>query len=234
MEALGINIGYLLMQIAGITVLLLVLTKAVYNPILNTLDARKERIAKGLEDARQAAIARDNAEAESKKIIDNARSEAAKIRSEAVASAESSTKDIESNAREEARQIVARAEADAAERRTSALGDLRGQISAIAIAAASKIVGETLDEKRQHELVDNFFAKVPQSVSSLSGKSAEVTSALPLTDAEKEAARRSINADNITFKVNPNILGGLVVKVDDQVVDNSVAGQMDSMRSSLN
>ncbi len=234
MEALGINLGYLLMQIAGITILLLILNKAAYGPILNTLDARKERIAKGLEDARQAAIARDNAEAESKKILDNARAEAAKIRSEAVAAAENSTKSVETQAREEARQIVARAEADAAERRTSALGDLRGQISALAIAAASKIVGESLDEKRQHELVDNFFAKVPASVSGMKGNSAEVTSAVPLTDAEKDAARRSINAANVTFNVNPNILGGLIIKIDDQVIDNSVSGQMESMRTSLN
>lgn len=234
MEALGINLGYLLMQIAGITILLLILTKAAYQPILRTLDARKERIAKGLEDARQAAIARDNAEAEAKKIVDAARAEAAKIRSEAVASAESSTKGIESQARDEARQIVARAEADAADRRTSALGDLRGQISAIAIAAASKIVGESLDEKRQHELVENFFAKVPASVSGMKGHAAEVTSALPLTDAEKDAARKSIAAQNVTFKVDPNILGGLIIKIDDQVIDNSVAGQMDSMRASLN
>ncbi len=234
MEALGINLGYLLMQIAGITILLLVLTKAAYQPILRTLDARKERIAKGLEDARQAAIARDNAEDEAEKVLKAAQSEAAKIRADAVIAAEDSTKSLQAQAREEARQIVAQAEADAAERRTSALGDLRGQISAIAIAAASKIVGESLDEKRQHELVQNFFAKVPASVSSVRGRTAEVTSALPLTDAEKDAARRAISARNVSFNVNPNILGGLIVKIDDQVIDNSVAGQMDSLRSSLN
>jgi F-type H+-transporting ATPase subunit b len=234
MEKLGINIGYLIMQVLLFTILFNVLKGYLYTPILNMMDERKQRIAKGLEDARQAAIARDNAEAESKKIMDAARAEAAKIRAEAVTAAESSTKGIEAQAREEARQIVARAEADANERRTSALGDLRGQISALAIAAAGKIVGESLDEKRQHELVENFFAKVPASVSGLKGKLAEVTSALPLTDAEKDAARKSISADKVTFKVNPSILGGLIIKVDDQVIDNSVAGQMESMRSSLN
>lgn len=231
---LGINIGYLIMQIAMLSILITVLSKFAFGPIINILDERKERIAKGLEDARQAAISRDNADAESKKIIDAARAEAAKIRSEAVTAAEGSTKGIETQAREEARQIVARAEREAEDRRVGALGDLRGQISAIAIAAASKLVGESLDEKRQHELVDNFFAKVPANVASMRGTNAEVTSALPLTDAEKAAARNTLNADNVTFKVNPNILGGLVVKIDDQVIDNSVAGQMDSMRASLN
>jgi F-type H+-transporting ATPase subunit b len=78
MEALGINIGYLLMQIFGITALYLVLRGLVYQPMLRVLDERKEKIAKGLEDARQAAIARDNADADVKKILDEARAEAAK------------------------------------------------------------------------------------------------------------------------------------------------------------
>lgn len=233
MDALGINIGYLVMQILGITILTLILRAVAYKPILNTLEQRKARIAKGLEDSRQAAIARDNAEAEAKKIIDAARNEAARLRADAVASAEASRKTIEEQAREDARAIAAKAETDAVERRNAALADLRGQISAIAIAAASKLVGESLDEKRQHELIGNFFSKVPAGVTNLEATNAEVTSALPLTESEKRAARQSIKAENINFKVDPSILGGLIVRVGDRVVDNSVAGQMNGMRESL-
>lgn len=234
MEALGINPGYLIMQILGITILTLLLKGLLTDPITKTLNDRKERIAKGLEDARQAEIARDNAEAEAKSILDEARAEAGRIRSEAVASAEESRKGIEAEANEQSRAILAKADADAEERRNSALGDLRGQVASIAIAAANKIVGESLDEKRQHALIGDFFAKVPEDVSGLSGAVAEVTSALPLTDAEMSAAKKAIKADDVNFKVDPNIMGGLVVKVDDQVVDNSVAGQMSGLRESIN
>jgi F-type H+-transporting ATPase subunit b len=212
---------------------MLVLRGYLYEPILRNLDERKARIAKGLEDARQASIARDNAEAEMKKILDEARADAAKIRSEAVSSAEESRKAIEMDANEQARVILTRAESEADERRNQALGDLRGQIASIAIAAANKLVGESLDEKRQHDLIANFFSKVPAGVSELKGDSAEVTSALPLTDSEKNAAKRVIQASAVNFKVDPSILGGLIVRVGDQVVDNSVAGQMSGMRESL-
>jgi F-type H+-transporting ATPase subunit b len=74
-----------------------------YKPVLRVLDERKARIAKGLEDARQAAIARENADAEAKRILDEARVEASNIRREAVVAAEQAGKDVEHKAREDAK-----------------------------------------------------------------------------------------------------------------------------------
>lgn len=230
MEALGINIGYLITQILGITVLILVLIGLVYKPVLRVLDERKARIAKGLEDARQAAIARDNADAEAKKIVDVARTDAAKIRAEAASQAEETAAGIEAKAREDAKEITAAARVEAEAERNRILAELRGQVASISIAAANKLVGEALDEKRQHALIQDFFAKVPTKVASLSGDSAEITSALPLTDEEKRTAERTVGVSNVSYKVDPGILGGLIVRVGDQIVDDSVAGQMNAMR----
>jgi F-type H+-transporting ATPase subunit b len=233
MEALGINLGYLLVQILGIIALLLILTAFVYKPMLRVLDERKARIAKGLEDARQAAIARENADMEAKRILDEARAEAANMRREAVVAAEGAAKDVEAKAREDARGIIANAQSEATEERNRILADLRGQVAAISIAAANKLVGESLDEKRQHQLIDDFFSRVPAGVSELRGETAEVTSALPLTDAEKQAAMKTLGIQNVQFKVDPSILGGLVVRVGDRVVDDSVSNRMSALQESL-
>jgi F-type H+-transporting ATPase subunit b len=233
MDALGINLGYLITQILGITILILVLTGLVYKPVLRVLDERKARIAKGLEDARQAAIARDNADAEAKKIVDGARADAAKIRAEAANQAEETAANIVAKSHDEAKEIKATARVDAEAERNRILSELRGQVAAISIAAANKLVGESLDEQRQRALVQDFFAKVPADVARLTGDSAEITSALPLTDEEKAAAKQSIGVSNVNFKVNPRILGGLIVRVGDQIVDESVAGQMNALSDSL-
>ncbi len=233
MEALGINLGYLLVQILGVSALIVLLTAFLYKPILRVLDQRKARIAKGLEDARQAAIARENADAEAKRILDEARAEASNLRREAVVAAEQAGKDVEAKAREDARGIVAAAQADAVEERNRILADLRGQVAAISIAAANKLVGASLDEKRQRELITDFFSKVPAEVASLQGDTAEITSALPLTEAEMQSARRLVRAQNVQFKVDPSILGGLVVRVGDRVVDDSVANRMSALEESL-
>ena len=233
MEALGINLGYLIMQILGITILILLMKALVYGPMIKTLEERKARIAKGLEDSRQASIARDNAEAEAEKIKDAARAEANKMRQEATTGAEDTAKGIVAKANEDAKQVLANARTEAETERTRILGELRSQVAAVSMAAANKLVGEAMDEQRQRSLLADFFARVPDTVSSLRGNSAQVTSALPLTDAEKAQIKQAVNAGNVEFKVDPSILGGLIVRVDDQVVDNSVSRKMASMADSL-
>lgn len=233
MEALGINLGYLLMQILLFVILLLVMIHYAYKPIINTLEERKARIAKGLEDARQAAIARDNADAEAKKILDAARTEAAKIRSDAAVTAEETAKGIEAKANEDAKAIVAAAREDAEEERNRILSELRGQVASIAIAAANKLVGDALDEQRQRSLIADFFAKAPAGLSGFSGDKAVVTSALPLTEGEQANIKKALSGAAVEFKVEPRILGGLIIRVGDQVVDNSVASEMNAMRDAM-
>lgn len=233
MDALGINVGYLIIQIISFVVLMLALKGWLYNPILNVLEQRKARIAKGLEDARQAAIARDNADAEAKKILDNARSEAARLRSEASVQAEEQAAGIVAKASADAKDVVSAANEAALEERNRVLAEMREQVTAIALAAASRIVGEELDPKRQATLVDNFLSEAPAGLAQLQGDRADVTSAMPLTDAQQARIKKQINASTVNFKVDPEILGGLIVKVGDQVVDNSVAGRTGALRESL-
>ena len=113
------------------------------------------------------------------------------------------------------------------------LANLRSQVAAISIAAANKLVGETLDDKRQHAIIADFFAKVPAEIASMSGDVANVTSALPLDDKEQAQVKKALNVKEVNFKVDPNILGGLVIRVGDRVVDDSVATQMGELRESL-
>jgi F-type H+-transporting ATPase subunit b len=233
MDALGINVGYLIIQILSFVILMLALKGWLYGPIIRVLDERKARIAKGLEDARQASIARDNADAEAKKIMDAARAEAASTRQDAAVQAEETAKGIVAKAEEEAKAVVANAQADAEEERNRILAELRDQVAAIAIAAANKLVGEALDEKRQRALIADFFAKVPAGMAAYGGAKAVVTSALPLTADEQKSVKDTLKADSVEFKVDPAILGGLIVRAGDQVIDSSVAGQMNALREQI-
>ena len=233
MEGLGINIGYLLIQILGMIVILAFMKAFAYEPILRTLDERKERIAKGLEDARQASIARDNADAEAKKILDAARAEAARIRQQATEQAEDTAQGIVRQAEAEAQQVVVDAREDAREERDRVLADMRGQVVNIALAVSSKLLGETLEPAQQRQLVDRFLAAPPEGLDELTGDRAVVTSALPLTEEEKARVRRSLSVDTVDFQVDPAILGGLIIRVGDRVVDASLADQMRAMRETL-
>jgi F-type H+-transporting ATPase subunit b len=238
MEALGINLGLLIIQIIAFTIVMLTLNSWVYKPMLDMMETRKQKIAQGLEDARVAADARANAEKEAAKIIADAQAEAGKVVREATERAESAGKDVKAAAEAEAAKAREAAVAEADVERTRILGDLRGQVASLAIAAANKLVGEALDEKKQHALLDEFFSgvkagKVVVVDGQFSGDSAEVTSALPLTSDEQETVKKSFSAKEVAFKVDPSILGGLVVKIGDKVLDGSVAGKLEGLRHSL-
>jgi F-type H+-transporting ATPase subunit b len=243
MAALGVNLGFFIFQVLNFSIVLILLYAWAYKPIINMLKKRQETIARSLEDARVAAEARANAEVEAKEIIAKAQAEASQR-----------VREASERADEAAKAILVQAEAEAAKERDAALvevqlererilADLRGQVAALAMAAAQKLVGEALDEKRQHALLDEFFSGVKAGKvvvledAELKGASAEITSALPLSDVEKDSVRRDIisktGSQTVTFRVDPNILGGLVVKVGDKILDGSVAGQLDSLRQSL-
>lgn len=244
MEQLGLNLGYLFVQIFNFAIIFVILRAWVYKPILGLLERRRTAIAEGLEDARIAAEARQNAEEEAQQVLAEAQANSSKIIREANERAEA-----------QGREIVAEAEAEAAKKREEALaevdsererilGELRGQVGALAIAAAQKLISASLDEQRQRALIDQFFSGVESGEVvvlegvEVVGASAEVTSALPLTAEEKDAVKQDVlskvgDLATVTFRVDPAILGGLIIRVGDKVLDGSVSGQLESMRQSL-
>ena len=237
MEALGINLGLLIVQLIAFAIVFLTLNAWVYKPILDMMESRKTKIAQGLEDARVAAEARANAEKEAAKVLAEAQAEASKVVREATERAASAGKDVKAAAEAEAAKAREAAMAEAELERNRILGDLRGQVAALAIAAANKLVGDALDEKKQHTLIDEFFSGVKGGkvvlAEGLSGDSAVVTSALPLTSKEQDTVKKSVSAKEVSFKVDPSILGGLVIKVGDKVLDGSVAGKLEGLRQTL-
>jgi F-type H+-transporting ATPase subunit b len=243
LENLGINLGLLIVQIIAFIILFLTLSAWVYRPMLNMMESRKQKIAQGLEDAREAANARANAEKDAAKVIADAQTEASKVVREATERASVAGQEVKAAADADAARAREGAIAEAEVERNRILGDLRSQVASLAIAAANKLVGEALDEKKQRSLLDEFFSGVKSGKlvvldgENFRGESAQVTSALPLSKDEEEAVKRDVlakaGAKEVTFRVDPAILGGLVIRVGDKVLDSSVAGRLEGLRQSL-
>jgi F-type H+-transporting ATPase subunit b len=243
MDALGINLGMLVVQIFAFAIVMLTLNAWVYKPMLSMMETRKQKIAQGLEDARVAAEARADAQKEADKIRAEAQAEAAKIVREATERASVAGLDVKAAAEAEAVKARDAAITEAEMERNRILGDLRSQVASLAIAAANKLVGEALDEKKQHALLNEFFSGVKSGKvvilddASFKGQSAEVTSALPLNPEEEAVVRQDVltrvGAREVAFRIDPAILGGLVIKVGDKVMDGSVAGRLEGLRQNL-
>jgi F-type H+-transporting ATPase subunit b len=243
LEKLGLNLPFLLVQIVNLIIVYTVVAKWVVGPITSMLENRRKMVAQGQEDARVAAEARANAEKDAAKILNDAQAQASKIVSDATARAESAGKEVRAAAEAEAAKARENALAEVETERNRILGDLRGQVAALAISAANKLVGDSLDEKRQRALLDEFFSGVKSGKvvvlegAAASGASAEVTSALPLSNDEQATVKKDVlaksGAQAVAFRVDPSILGGLVIKVGDKVMDGSVAGKLEGLRQNL-
>lgn len=242
MEGLGINLTLLVAQIFNFFILFLILSAVAYKPMVKFLDGRREKIAKGLEDARKAEERLANIEKDYQMRMDAARADAQKMVADLTANAEKNAGAIVAKANEDAAKIKATGQEEAETERNKALADLRSQVVALSMAAANKLIGASMDEQRQRALVDEFFSGVKAGKVVLlepgvggAGK-AEVTSALPLSADEQSAIKSDLTgrgASEVAFKVDPKILGGLVVRVGDRVVDASVSGQLESLKQSL-
>jgi F-type H+-transporting ATPase subunit b len=243
LEKLGINLSFLLVQIVNLIIVYVVVSKWIVGPIVGMLEKRRQTIASGLEDARVAAEARANAEKEAQRIIADAQSKASQVVRDATERAESAARDVKAAAEVDAAKARDKAVAEVEEDRNRILGDLRGQVAALSIAATQKLVGQALDEKRQRALINEFFSGVQSGKIVMmedaqhSGAAAEITSALPLTPEEQATVKSDLlaktGAQAVTFRVNPAILGGLVIKVGDKVLDGSVSGKLEGLASSL-
>ena len=244
MEALGINLGYLIVQILNFGIIFVVLRVWVFRPIVSLLEKRRQTITQGLEDARIAAEARANAEKEAEKLLAEAQAQANQLVRQATERAEQAAVELRGAGDREAEERRKSAIAAGEQIKAKALGELRGQVAALAIAAAQKVIGETLDEKRQQRLIEEFFSGIESGKvvvlegQSLHGQRAVVTSALPLSAKEQETIEQDLrkqlgSAAAIEFQVNPSILGGLVVRLGDKVIDGSVAAKLSELGQRL-
>jgi F-type H+-transporting ATPase subunit b len=233
LEPLGINTGYLIAQLINFGIVFGGLTFLIWGPATKMLDARAATIQKGLEDSAAAAKARMNAEQDASKVLADAQSQAAKIIAEARATGEKLAKDEETRGKQAAEKTRSDAEVEARGARDAALAGMRDQVIGVSVALAQRIINSNLDAKKQSDLVSDFFSKLPASAKGLSGK-VEVVSAMPLSDAEQKKAKSQLGDAEVSFAVDPSILGGIVVRSADKVIDGSVKSNLNELAGSLN
>jgi F-type H+-transporting ATPase subunit b len=156
LQPLGINLGYLISQIVNFTLLAVLLYFVAYKPILRMLDARSARIKQGLEDAEMASKRAAEMEQEFERRMAEARKEGQEIIAQATKMSEKAGQDMLDKAREEAKVQIEKAKEEIARERELAMADLRQQVAELSLAISEKVIGETLDEQKQRQLIADF------------------------------------------------------------------------------
>jgi F-type H+-transporting ATPase subunit b len=153
-----INLFWVIVSALNFIVFFAVLWTFALKPVSRLLAERKERVEQGLKDADQARRDRESAEAERVAALAEARREANDILVRAQKVAQDSRDADIAATKEELERLRERATADIEAEKQRAIADLRSEVADLAIAAASRVVGETMTDERQRRLVDEFIA----------------------------------------------------------------------------
>jgi F-type H+-transporting ATPase subunit b len=157
---LGIELPLFIAQAVNFIFVVVLLRLFLYEPILNMLDKRKERIAQGIRDAERSSQAAAEAEKEKAAILEEARREAQEVRAQATRDAERLAQEVRARAESESTEIRQKAAADAAKQKELILADAHKEIAALAIAATEQILGRELkDKKEQERFVSEFLTQ---------------------------------------------------------------------------
>ena len=160
---LDINPSTVIFAIINFCILVVGLKVFLYKPVCNMLDSRKEEVANNLNSAEEAKLEAQKLKDEYAAQLQNARSEAQDIINQAAKIGEQTKADIVSEAREEAARLTAKAQADIAREKTEALNEIRNEIADLAVLAAAKVVGKTIDVADNQNMVNDFVKEVGEA-----------------------------------------------------------------------
>ena len=159
-EQLGLDPIKLAIQAFNFLLLLFLLQRLAYRPLLRMMDARSARIRDDLDAARQVREESRKEQEQYRQQLAGARDEARGILDEATAVAARIREQAQADATAQNAVSLRRAREEIAREKEQAIGELRREVADLAIMAASHVVGRSLDGEDQRRLVDQALSKV--------------------------------------------------------------------------
>ena len=162
-----LSLGTILAQMLNFFILVWLLARFAYKPLLAIMTERKERIAKDLEAAEKARVEAEGFKADYAAQIAKARQEAQQIVEKAVQEAEHTTREQLatareqlSTAREQIEQEKNRARQDIAIERDRAMNSLRNEVVSLSVAMAGKVVAKDMNSETNTKLIEDAIRQL--------------------------------------------------------------------------
>lgn len=157
---LGINLKIFIAQLFNFVLVLLVMWKWVYQPLVKLLDARAERIAESLHNAEAIEKRMEGIKQEQDRLIAQAKNEAAVLLEQARDSAHKQKKDLLENAKQEVRQVISQGKDQLKAEKSQMVREAKEELIELAIVATRKIIKEQMDEKQSRKIAEQAIDSV--------------------------------------------------------------------------
>lgn len=153
MEALGIDPKFLLIQAVSFLLLVFVLTKFAFRPLLNLLEARQQTIRNDLDQAESRRLEMERLQKDYEERLAKIEDEARDKIQQAIKQAEGIRDEILTKARTESEQVLAAGRAEIDRDRIRSMAQMRNEIADLAIHAAQSVVGKNLSAQGHDQLI---------------------------------------------------------------------------------
>jgi F-type H+-transporting ATPase subunit b len=148
-----LNTGDILFQAIVFIVLLLLLKKYAYGPLVNMMKQREDHIAKEIETAEQNRAEANRLLEEQRTLLKEARVEGQNLIENAKKQADVQREDIIATARAEAERLKETAKVEIEQEKSKAVSALRDQVASLSVLIASKVVEKEISEKDQEKFI---------------------------------------------------------------------------------
>jgi F-type H+-transporting ATPase subunit b len=157
---LRFNPGVGIWALITFVLLLLILKKFAWTPILDALDARETSVRDSLEQATRIQAENARLQVEQARLLNEARAEAAQVIQGAREAGEALKKSLEAAAQDEKRRILASATQEIEAQTAAAVATLRKTTADLSIGIAEKLILQNLDDAKNRALVDQLIQDV--------------------------------------------------------------------------
>ena len=161
MELITPAIGLIFWTTVTFFILLLLLKKMAWKPILGAVSEREESINNALASAEEARKEMQNLTADNERILKEARTERDAMMKDAREIKESMLTEAKDEAKTEGQKIIAQAQATIESEKQAAIADLKNQVAELSIGIAEKVVRKELaNDKDQSQLIAQLLKEV--------------------------------------------------------------------------
>lgn len=155
-----INLTQVLLQVLNFGIILVVMTKFLYKPILKILDDRAKKVSEGLAAAQKSIEERERLEEEKKKELTKAERQSAKLLDKARKEAQGLKSQILTEAKEEAKKATDKQEKLLLEKLAEQEAKLKEDISELVIATTKSVLSDTLSSQELEKITSKEVAKL--------------------------------------------------------------------------
>jgi len=140
-------------QLVNFAIVLFVLYKFAYGPIMKMMDERTKKIDKGLKDAEDSHKKLQEIAEKEKAVLVEARKQAQEIVAKAEAAASKAKDEIADQAKQQAQKILDEATKKIELEKNQMLSEVKTQVAELVVAATGKVIDEKIDEGKDKELI---------------------------------------------------------------------------------